>query len=288
MMATTKIEWCDRVFNPVTGCSPVSEGCINCYAARMSKRLAGRYGYPADEPFRVTLHPERVSTMEPALQGEGKKIFICSMGDLFHEDVPFEFISDVWDLILECKWNTFLILTKRPSRMLEFSKWYEHWYDDFAADHIWLGVTAENQQRADERIPILLQIPAAVRFVSCEPLLSAIHLSKWLGICKGCGSPATRCGPDLWKKNKKCCPDCTHTDVYLDWVVAGGESGLNARPVHPNWVRSLRDQAVSAGVPFFFKQWGGTNKKKTGRLFNGKTYDEMPLVNSGEVEVIYG
>jgi len=188
----------------------------------MSKRLAGRCGYPADDPFRVTLHPERLD--EPLKWKKPRRVFVCSMGDLFHEDVPRWMRFEVMDIILQAKQHTFLILTKRPANMKEFFEWY---YSKAGRTietikNLWLGVTAENQARADERIPILLQIPAAVRFVSIEPMLGPVNLNF----------------------------------IGIDWVICGGESGSVARPMHPDWVRSLRDQCQYSGVPFFFKLWG--------------------------------
>jgi len=310
----------------------------------MAYRLRGRFGYPEDEPFRVTLHPERLD--EPLRWRKPRKVFVCSMGDLFHPDVPFSFITQVFDVMCSWRWpnkaaeqdgdaslledpgHTFIVLTKRPERILLWLDWVQnYWPGDspFIANldcghfgkHIWIGVTAENQKTADERIPLLLQTPAAVRFVSVEPMFGRVDLSKWLGVCKSCGSPATRCGPDLWNKGKKCCPDCTHTGVYLDWVICGGETGPRARPMHPDWVRSLRDQCQEAGVPFFFKQWGvyipayeagyrseetdsygktfgyrwvhssvevdglhmvKVGRKAAGRLLDGRTWDEFPLM----------
>lgn len=240
----TKIEWAEETWNPVTGCSPISEGCRNCYAARMAKRLAGRCGYPADDPFRVTLHPERLG--EPLRWKEPRRVFVCSMGDLFHEDVPRWMRFEVMDIILQAKQHTFLILTKRPANMKEFFEWY---YSKAGRTietikNLWLGVTAENQQRADERIPILLQIPAAVRFVSVEPMLGPVDLSLSDGV-----DLSMSVGTGLK-------PGKSYLINSLDWVICGGESGSGARPMHPDWVRNLRNQCQEAGVPFFFKSWG--------------------------------
>jgi protein gp37 len=215
----TKIEWATETWNPVTGCTPVSEACQNCYAKRMANRLRGRFGYPEDEPFRVTLHPEKLD--EPLKWKKPRRVFVCSMGDLFHEDVPHSAIQKVLYRVRMAKWHTFLILTKRPERMRAF---FMQYYVTGHIPNLWLGVTAENQARADERIPILLQIPAAVRFVSVEPMMGPVDLS--------------------W---------CNYT---LDWVICGGETGPGARPMHPDWARSLRDQCQEAGTPFFFKSWG--------------------------------
>lgn len=236
-MGKSKIDWTDRVWNPVTGCTKISEGCKNCYAERMSKRLAGRAGYPAGDPFKVTLRRDRLE--EPLRWKKPRKIFVCSMADLFHDDVTMGFISRVFSTIRRCPQHTFIMLTKRPARMGE------------AVDacvsgtlpNLWLGVTAENQETADLRIPILLKIPAAKRFVSIEPMLGPVDLYQWL--------------PDFTADQ-----DTSAAAIHrgeekgLDWVICGGESGPGARPMHPDWARSLRDQCKDANVPFFFKQWG--------------------------------
>jgi protein gp37 len=261
-MGNTRIEWTEVSWNPVTGCSKVSPGCKNCYAERMAKRLKGRFAYPRDEPFKVTLHPERLQ--EP-FGGKGK-VFVCSMGDLFHEEVPFYYVAKVFDICLDerCRKHTFLVLTKRPERIKKFWKWLEdfqggegeeYWseYYDFLnitkfykkdMPNIWFGVSIENQKMAEKRIPILFEIPAAKKFVSCEPLLGPIDLERPFG--QGVG---------------KLLID------YLDWVIVGGESGPGARPMHPNWVRSIKNQCVQNNVPFFFKQWGAFLPRNQ---FNGK------------------
>jgi protein gp37 len=238
--------------------------------------------------------------LEPALRGTGKIIFVCSMGDLFHQDVPESFIREILKLVTATGQHTFLMLTKRPERMRNVFKSY---YATGAAiiRNLWLGVTAENQKTADERIPILLQIPAAVRFVSCEPLLGPIDLSAFKpfdGECF-CQDDPKGCKPRLT-------PNCPVTAI--DWVICGGETGPNARPMHLDWVRSLRDQCREAEVPFFFKQWGEwqlvnlmepldvrnketgdfetwpagkevfkrVGRKAAGRLLDGRTWNEMP------------
>jgi len=243
-MGKTRIEWTEYSWNPVSGCTPISEGCQNCYAKRMANRLRGRCGYPADDPFRVTLHPERLG--EPLRWKEPRRVFVCSMGDLFHEDVPRWMRFEVMDIILQAKQHTFLILTKRPANMKEFFEWY---YSKAGRTietikNLWLGVTAENQQRADERIPILLQITAAVRFVSVEPMLGPVDLSLSDGV-----DLSMSVGTGLK-------PGKSYLINSLDWVICGGETGPNARPMHPDWVRNLRDQCQASGVSFFFKQWG--------------------------------
>jgi len=256
-MAKTRIEWAEVVWNPITGCTPISEGCQNCYAKRMANRLRGRCGYPTDDPFRVTLHPEKLE--EPLKWKKPRRVFVCSMGDLFHEQVPDEYIAKVWEIMNNASHHTFMVLTKRPHRMKEFLErlgWYIHDQDGYPMEavldeggkytlpNVWLGVTAENQQRADERIPILLQIPAAVRFVSVEPMLGPVDLSLSDGV-----DLSMSVGTGLK-------PGKSYLINSLDWVICGGETGPGARPMHPEWVRSLVLQCKNAGVPIFVKQMG--------------------------------
>jgi len=248
-MADTKIEWTDKTWNPVTGCTPISEGCANCYAKRMAARFKGRYGYPADGPFKVLTHPYKLD--EPSRWRKPSRIFVVSMGDLFHEDVPILFIRLVLNTIERNPHHTFIILTKRPKRMEEIFNHNSMFVENpnredgwrfKAPKNLWLGVSVENQARAEDRIPILLQIPAAVRFVSVEPMLGPVNLSTLTGEFT-----------DHPESNRRVFE--RYTDG-LDWVICGGESGPGARPMHPDWARSLRDQRQAAGVPFFFKQWG--------------------------------
>lgn len=273
----TKIEWTDETWNPVTGCSPVSPGCQNCYAARIARRLAGRYGYPKENPFSVTLHPERLN--QPFRWKKPRKIFVCSMADLFHDDVPFEFIKAVLartcGISTEC--HTFIVLTKRPERMKAFFEWMtiEPSMGKIGIEcplpNVWLGVTVEDQEQADKRIPILLEIPAAVRFVSVEPMLEPMALEPYIygGLF----------------------PDPSEIGKYfhpLNWVICGGETGPGARPMHIEWVRSLRDQCISANVPFFFKRWGTSvekgfaiyrdGKKVAAHLIDGQEWNQFPEV----------
>ncbi|WKV08178.1 phage Gp37/Gp68 family protein [Thermoanaerobacterium thermosaccharolyticum] len=318
-MNKTKIEWTDTVWNPVTGCTPISEGCQNCYANRIANRLKGRCGYPADEPFKVTLHPERLN--EPLQWRKPQRIFVCSMGDLFHEDVhPYD-IMRIFNVMAKAKHHTFLVLTKRPERMLEVYKRLrpgntipgpyfsitgkgEGWagYPPTLPDNIWLGVTAENQQRADERIPILLQIPAAVHFVSVEPMLGPVKIDHYF--------PEYDYRP-TYKYWQAAFPEQGNKPILvcpgIDWVICGGESGLGARPMHPDWARDLRDQCQKARIPFFFKSWGEykplpfrstgdglhtlqeypeckydfvkVGKKTAGRVLDGKTWNEIPSID---------
>jgi len=223
-----KIGWLNRpgttgeTWNPVTGCTKISEGCAHCYAERMSKRLAGRFGYPEDEPFRVTLHPERL--MEPRKWRKPRTVFVCSMGDLFHDAVPGTFIHRVWMQMALCRDHTFLVLTKRHERMAELVPTLNS-YENGTPGNIWLGVTVESQKHED-RISALLQCPAAIHFISAEPLLGPVDFSPWLAKQEGA----------------------------IHFLIVGGESGPGARPADPDWFRSVRDQCKAAGVPFFMKQ----------------------------------
>jgi protein gp37 len=214
----------------------------------MAKRLAGRCGYPeAPHEFDVTLHPEKLD--EPLRWKKPTTVFVCSMSDLFHEDVPDRMLFHVFEIITQARQHTFQVLTKRPERMAEFCQRIIDIDDAPLPNNIWLGVTAENQEQADKRIPILLQIPAAVRFVSIEPMLGPValegHTHNWL--------PGTTM-PDGSRK-----PLFSERNGYrhkLDWVIVGGETGPGARPMQLDWVRSLRDQCNETGTPFFFKSWG--------------------------------
>ena len=255
-MADTQIDWCDKVWNPVTGCSKVSTGCKNCYAERMAKRLAGRAGYPAENPFAVTLHPDRLN--EPLRWRKPRRVFVCSMGDLFHADVPDGFIFRVWQTMAATPWHTYQVLTKRPERMAEFTGVCAV-MPPFALPNVWLGVSVEDQATADERIPHLLRCPAAVRFVSYEPALGPVDFDGdgyagpgWLRGWHTEAEHDPRCDGSCSAGH---CPVPVQTEnEKLDWIIAGGESGPHARPAHPDWFRSVRDQCKAAGVAFFMKQ----------------------------------
>lgn len=240
MMGKTKIAWTDYSWNPVTGCSTVSTGCINCYAEKMARRLAGRAGYPeTPNHFDVTLRPDRID--QPVRWQKSGRVFVCSMGDLFHEDVPFDFIERAFTTMAACNGlHTFQVLTKRPERMREFYASRQYLASEQFAENpysnVWLGVSVENQQTADERIPILLQVPAAVRFVSVEPMLGPVDLSYyWLKALD-------------WR---------TNPDPELEgpgWVIVGCESGPGRRPMELWWAAHLVAQCHTAQVPVFVKQ----------------------------------
>lgn len=229
----TAIKWTDSTWNPVSGCTPASPGCDNCYARGIGQRFHGG--------FDVKCHEDRLEI--PLRWKTPRQVFLCSMGDLFHEEVPDSFIERVFYTMAQCQQHTFQVLTKRPERMLDFFSTHETpWPEPLG--HVWLGVTAENQEMADRRIPLLLQTPAAVRFVSVEPMLGAVSLARWLDVS----------WIDL--PGGKHCTENIGPGPELDWVIVGGESGPKARPMHPDWVRWLRDESVASGTAFFFKQWG--------------------------------
>jgi len=234
----TKIEWCNafrrykgEVWNPVVGCTPVSEGCKNCYAERQAPRVY----HAADEPFKPRFYGERLE--QPMHWGKPRFVFVCSMGDLFHKDISDRSIDAVMSTIefRKCRSHIFAVLTKRAARMRRYME--RRYADDGPPENLWLGVSVENQERARERVPELVNAPAALRFVSCEPLLATVGLDAF----------------DVWRRYRG---EVTKAIDALDWVLCGGESGTGARPMHPQWARDLRDQCKRAGVPYFFKQWG--------------------------------
>ena len=265
MSGPTKIEWTDSTWSPVTGCTKVSAGCTHCYAERMAKRLAGRAGYPEENPFAVTLHPERLD--DPLRWRKPRRVFVCSMSDLFHPDVPDEFIARVWTRMHQKGDCTFQILTKRPERMAAWLSrrgngggfgWMTHnntepekayegtgiivgYANNWPLPNVWAGTSVEDQATADERIPHLLRCPAAVRFVSVEPLLGPVDLRRV--VC----NDGDALGESLQNLG---------LDAGLDWVIAGGESGPKARPCHLEHLRTVVEQCRAAGVPCFVKQLG--------------------------------
>jgi protein gp37 len=267
-MADTKIEWCDKVWNPTTGCSKISAGCANCYAERIANRFWG------DRKFNdIKCHPERLN--EPMKWRKPQKIFGNSMSDLFHEDVPFEFIDRVFGVMAACKKHIFMILTKRPERALEYyidkaNYWsickyaFELYSKETPANgftkpsmlnNVWLGVTAENQQTADKRISILLQIPAAVRFVSVEPMLGAVNLTKILLPTQY--QPDWFMGREAGSFFNSLCSDSENrwdSNNHLDWVICGPETGPGKRLMKNEWILDLYQQCTDAGVPFFDKK----------------------------------
>lgn len=299
MADKSKIEWTDATWNIVTGCSKVSQGCKNCYAERGWARLSAnpKTVYYGRKFTDVKCHPERLD--QPIRWKKPRRIFVNSMSDLFHECVPFDFIADVFWVMRCSKNHVFQILTKRPERMLEF---YDFAKTSFwPLPNVWIGVSVEDQETADERIPLLRDTPAAVRWLSMEPLLGQVDLSSILNQCDRvrCGLQDDPLAAALL--NQGIASGNADAIRYIDWVVVGGESGPNARPTHPDWVRSIRDECLAANVPFFFKQWGEwapreialqvygkdydpnndvemakVGKKSAGRLLDGVTWDGMP------------
>jgi len=254
----TKIEWTDETWNPIVGCSKISAGCDECYAEKMANRLAHNpkaphaYGHVINHDGKWTGLTKLVYTVlkKPYSWKKPKKIFICSMGDLFHESIPFDWIHKIMEVIMRCPQHTFQILTKRPERMKEY-------FSHFAANrfkNVWIGVTAENQEMADLRIPILLSIPCIVHFVSIEPMLGHVDLNLWF--YSGYLEPP-------------------YNDI-IDWVICGGETGPKARKLEGGWIDSLKCQCIKFGVPLFFKSWGSYYKKVDHSLIEGVEYKEFP------------
>jgi protein gp37 len=250
MALSSTIEWTDATWNPVAGCTPVSAGCLNCYAARMALRLshvpgsAGeKYGGTAKRSraglpvFSGQIVLDRKALGVPLAWRKPRLIFVNSMSDVFHEKVPTDYIAEIFDVMKRCPQHTFQVLTKRPERAAEVAASLP-W-----PSNVWFGTSVESEQVTD-RITHLRQVPAAVRFLSCEPLLGPL--------------------PRLALKG-------------IGWVIVGGESGPGARPMNEAWVRQIRDQCVRKDVPFFFKQWGGVQKKKYGRELDERTWDELPV-----------
>ena len=253
-MAETSIEWTERTWNPILGCSIATPGCINCYAMKMAGRLEAmgteRYlGTTTKQKKKsvwtgkLVLAPDSTIN-DPLRRKKPTTYFVNSMGDLFHEECPTKWIDLVFNVMANAPQHTFQILTKRAGRLRE----YVESRSEQPLANVWLGVSTERQKEAEARIPELLAAPAAVRFISAEPLLGPLDLSRFL-----------RCRPSL------------------DWVIVGGESGHGARPMSSAWVESLRDQCATSRTPFFFKQWGGKNKKKAGRMLGGRIYDATPM-----------
>ena len=236
-MNKTKIQWTEMTWNPITGCTKISDGCMNCYAARMAKRLKAMGNPRYINEFDVTVHKDLLEV--PLDIKQPRMIFVNSMSDLFHKDVPDDIIIKVFETMNKAHWHTFQVLTKRPERVLAMDqagllKW---------SSNIWMGTTVENDTYVD-RIDKLRKTKANIKFLSCEPLLGSLK-------------------------------DISLEEI--DWVIVGGESGPKSREMKKEWVLELKDLCEKDGVAFFFKQWGGVNKKKSGRMLDGKTYDEYPV-----------
>jgi protein gp37 len=236
MANASHIEWTDATWNPVTGCSKISPGCQFCYAERLSRRLQAMGQNNYRNGFEVTLQPHMLQ--HPLSWKNPRRVFVNSMSDLFHEDVPSSYIRRVFDVMETAHWHQYQVLTKRSQRVLAMNdelKWQPQ---------IWMGVSVENENH-QRRVDELRKTQACIKFLSVEPLLGLLSTLDLEGI---------------------------------DWVIVGGESGPGARPLDPAWVREIRDQCIQEGVAFFFKQWGGVFKSRTGRLLDGRTWDEMPTV----------
>ena len=254
----TKINWCDETWNPITGCTPISPGCAHCYAKKMANRLKGRYGYPKDDPFGLVIHEDRFR--QPRKWKLPKRIFVCSMGDLFHEELPFEWIAKVLLSAAKAPQHQYLLLTKRPGYVREFDEWSETigvdrgcWLSPWQKN-LWLGVSCENQEWADKRIPHLLKIPAAVRWLSLEPLLGPIDLIGDLsgGLrCDQCGYTNRDAGIHM---DHSICTNKYGGHGWANWVVVGCESGQGRRPCKLEWVRKIVEQCEEANVPVWVKQ----------------------------------
>ena len=250
MAGSTAIEWTDATWNPVTGCTKISAGCDNCYAERFSERFRGVPAHPFQHGFDLILRPERL--LQPLAWKSPKIIFVNSMSDLFHKDVPFSFVDRVFDTIEQADWHTYQILTKRSSRMRDYVNM--RYGGDVVPTHVWLGTSVEDGARK-ARIRHLQQVNASIRFLSVEPLIGPMGRMNLAGI---------------------------------DWVIVGGESGPRARPMHPDWVREVRDQCTDTGVAFFFKQWGGLRPKTGGRTLDGEEWNQLPRESSirGEISIV--
>jgi protein gp37 len=244
MALKSKIEWTENTWNPVTGCTKISDGCKNCYAFTMAKRLQLMGNEKYSNGFTVTLHENCLE--EPLKWKKSSLVFVNSMSDLFHEDIPIEYIKRVFNIMNKASWHTFQVLTKRTERLSEIAS-YLNW-----TPNIWQGVTVESGKYKN-RIDALRNIPSKVRFISFEPLIDEINDVNLTGI---------------------------------DWAIVGGESGFNSREMKPQWVISIKEECESQGVLFYFKQWGGANKKKSGRLLFDRTWDSMPQLSQSILKTV--
>jgi protein gp37 len=242
MSSISKIEWTDATWNPVRGCTKVSAGCKHCYAETFAERFRGVPGHPFEYGFDLRLVPEKLE--EPLKWSKPKKVFVNSMSDLFHENVPDAYIENVCRVMLAANWHTYQVLTKRADRMADLLK--GKLKKASKASHIWWGVSVENKKQGLPRITKLRNAKPAVAFLSIEPLLEDLGAINLDGI---------------------------------EWVIVGGESGHGARPLNPEWVRSIRNQCEEMKVAFFFKQWGGVRKALAGRELDGRTHDNFPVLD---------
>ena len=241
MADSTAIEWTDSTWNPVTGCTKITTGCDNCYAERFSERFRGTRGHPFENGFDLMVRRERLG--QPLTWRRPRMIFVNSMSDLFHKDIPRHFIDQVFDTMEDAHWHTYQVLTKRSSLMRDYLA--ARYAGGVAPAHIWCGVSVEDRS-ATARLRHLQESRATIRFLSIEPLLGPVGRIDLNGI---------------------------------SWVIAGGESGPGARPLDPTWVREIRDQCIAQGIAFFFKQWGGTRPKSGGRQLDGREWSQFPATN---------
>ena len=248
MAGPSKIEWTEVTWNPVTGCTKVTPGCDNCYAARFAERFRNTAGHPYEQGFDLRVHENRLDV--PLKWKKPRTVFVNSMSDLFHTGVSADYIDRVFDVMEEANRHTFQVLTKRSGRMKSYMS--RRYRDRGPPAHIWMGVSVEDNPRRS-RIRHLQQTPAAIRFLSLEPLLEPLAQL------------------DL---------------AAIDWVIVGGESGPGARPIQEAWVEDIRDQCIAGKIAFFFKQWGGRTPKEKGRMLDGKTYDEKPGETNGKLELL--
>jgi protein gp37 len=244
MADNSKIEWTEATWNPVTGCHKVSPGCAHCYAETFAERWRGIPGHPYEQGFDLRLWPQRLEL--PLRWRRPRTIFVNSMSDLFHEAIPEDFIADVFDVMRRADWHVFQVLTKRHERLAELGHSL-HW-----PNNVWMGVSIENR-RFVHRADALRTVPAAVRFISAEPLLGPLAGLELDGI---------------------------------DWLIAGGESGPKHRPMRGDWARALRDRCMAEGVAYFFKQWGGRTSKAGGRELDGRTWDQLPKPQDRALSVV--
>jgi protein gp37 len=239
MSDQSKIEWTDATWNPIRGCTKISPGCAHCYAETFAERFRGVAGHPYEQGFDLKLIPEKLA--DPLRWARPKRVFVNSMSDLFHRDVSDAYIRAVVHVMTLARWHTYQVLTKRADRLQAMLA--GELREAAEQPHLWWGVSVEDRAHGLPRVEQLRAAPAAVRFLSVEPLLEDLGTLDLKGI---------------------------------HWVIVGGESGAGARPMDPRWVRSIRDQCAEASVPFFFKQWGGVRKTRAGRVLDGQTYDEVP------------
>jgi protein gp37 len=248
MATTTQIEWTETTWNPVTGCTKITRGCDLCYAERFSERFRGVPGHPFENGFDLTLRQERLQ--QPLRWRKPRRIFVNSMSDLFHKEIPRSFIDSVFDTMEEASWHTFQVLTKRSSLMVRYLR--SRYRERLAPPHIWLGVSVEDSQNT-VRLKHLQTAQATVKFVSFEPLLGPVGIIDLTGI---------------------------------DWAIVGGESGPRARPIAEEWAIEIRDQCRAFNVAFFFKQWGGIRPKSGGRVLRGREWNQYPRAQSRNVDIV--